>query len=66
MRNDGGQHIVVGMLNGREVVLMRHWCSDCEKDKSDLMGISQSPQFPLILIQSPNHVVTHLILLTQP
>ena len=29
-------------------------------------GISQSPRVPLILTQSPNHVATRLILLTQP
>ena len=67
MRNNRSQQIIVRVFNGREVVLaVGHWCSGCEEVKSDLMGISQSPRFPLILIQSPNHVATHLILLTQP
>jgi hypothetical protein len=33
-RNYGGQHIVVGMLDGREVVYTAgHWCGNCEKVK---------------------------------
>jgi hypothetical protein len=36
------------------------------RSKVSLMGISQFPQFPLNPFQSPNHIVTHLILLTQP
>jgi hypothetical protein len=36
------------------------------RSRSDLMGIIRFLWFPLIPFQSPNHITTHLILLTQP
>jgi hypothetical protein len=32
------QHIVVGMLDGGEVVSAGHWCSGCEKVKGKFDG----------------------------
>ena len=67
LRNNRGQQVVVSVLDRRKVVLTAGHCRrSCEKVKSNLMGISQSPRFPLILIRSPNHIGTRLILLTQP
>jgi hypothetical protein len=38
-RNYGSQHIVVGMLDGREVVLVvGHWRRSCEKVKGEFDG----------------------------
>ena len=70
-RSDRSQWVVVGMLNGRKVVLAAgHWCSGCEKVKSDLMGDQSVPSvssYPYPITQSrcdmfdPTHsAITHL------
>jgi hypothetical protein len=61
------QHIVVGVLNGREVVAtLRHWSRSCEKVKGEFDGDQLVQRFPLNPFRSSNHIATRLILLTQP
>jgi hypothetical protein len=46
-RNHWSQHIIVGVLNGRKVVLAAgHWGSSCEKDKSEFDGDQSASMVP--------------------
>jgi hypothetical protein len=46
-RNHRCQHIVVGVLNGREVVAaLRHGCGSCEKVKGEFDGDQSAQTVP--------------------
>jgi hypothetical protein len=46
-RNHRCQHVVVGVLNGREVILAAgHWCSGCEKVKGKFDGDQSASTVP--------------------
>jgi hypothetical protein len=46
-RGHGCQHVVFDVFNGREVVLAAgHWCSGCEKVKSEFDGDQSASTVP--------------------